>query len=723
MRLLTHAPLPGWGDLFSALVKPSLPDRELAAPWCGREDEAFWFSRSAWSLAVIARWRQLQESGKSITVWVPDYFCNAALAPLRRASGVRIVFYPISMQLTPDIDACRDLAGTCSPDVVVLVHYFGQPAPAEPIANFCNEHGAWLVEDATHLLRPVTGVGDFGDCVLYSPYKHLAIPDGAVLVVRAGAHTRAASSGQTLRVLREASASMLDSSSRAFNCLTALWLIKRILQRFGLRSARKSVDFRETLSPAVSVTQNSRMSLLAKRLLSRQLHTIETVACLREQRRLDWGNVLLWSNAFRSVSPIVSKTTPYLAGYSCSQEADACATFGQLQQARLPVTTWPDLPPEVIASPETHETAIMLRHTRFYLPIHQSMRQSDVLAQGKRLLVVVAQQLQVRTLDKVEWDSYWRRCHQANLLQSWEYGAAKEKAEGWKAYRFMVCDEATHFVALAQILVREIPLVGGVARLNRGPLLLDDASLDSSAYNRLISMGALLREARRRRWWLMQAAPELPPTNEVKQGLAWLGFKKLPVSAWGSARLALHTNERELLMSLNGKWRNSMRKGEKMGVVASHHEADCPEIEMLVRSYQELQDNRRFVGLSEKLIRALAVQHGDGWQFSLFIARVSGAVPTDEHLGVLVTIKSGNTAIYLVGSTTDEGRRMQANSVLLWQAILHAKRSGCAWFDIGGLDEATPAGVAEFKRGVNAAPYRLSGEWRWLASLFSGKIK
>jgi lipid II:glycine glycyltransferase (peptidoglycan interpeptide bridge formation enzyme) len=55
---------------------------------------------------------------------------------------------------------------------------------------------------------------------------------------------------------------------------------------------------------------------------------------------------------------------------------------------------------------------------------------------------------------------------------------------------------------------------------------------------------------------------------------------------------------------------------------------------------------------------------------------------------------------------------MQANSVLLWQAILHAKHSACNWFDIGGLNEATPEGIAKFKQGLNAMPYELVGEWR-----------
>ena len=46
--------------------------------------------------------------------------------------------------------------------------------------------------------------------------------------------------------------------------------------------------------------------------------------------------------------------------------------------------------------------------------------------------------------------------------------------------------------------------------------------------------------------------------------------------------------------------------------------------------------------------------------------------------------------------------------------MLESKDDGCKWFDIGGLDETTPKGIAHFKRGLNSNLYELSGEWRTL---------
>ena len=83
-----------------------------------------------------------------------------------------------------------------------------------------------------------------------------------------------------------------------------------------------------------------------------------------------------------------------------------------------------------------------------------------------------------------------------------------------------------------------------------------------------------------------------------------------------------------------------------------------------------------------------------------------------DELGSLVSINSGNCSIYLIGTTSYEGRKYQANYVLLWEAIMDSKAKGSRWFDIGGLDNTTPQGVAHFKKGLKAEMYFLTGEWR-----------
>ncbi len=713
MRPLLLAPLPGWVDMFFAFFGDSAQDRELAGPWCRPGDEPYIFSRSSWSLAVIARWRQLQETKETVTVWLPDYFCNAALRPLRDI-GAHLIFYPLNDRMTLDLDACERLADISVPDIVVLVHYFGQPAQAGNLPDICKRHGAWLIEDAAHVLRPEPGIGETGDCVLYSPHKHLPIPDGAMLIVRREGPARLGAQASAMSRLRQAVAVEIDRhySNHSILRYAVKWLIKRGLQRMGVRYRRRPDSFLADPGPASTAAANPQMSVMGRRMLSRLLPSIASVARLREERSLDWQHLL---SCFRlPASRLRSSTTPYLAGFCCEQESGAMTIFEQLQRNGFPIMTWPDLPPEVSQCPKRHGVAITLRRTRFYLPIHQSLKRHQVLALGKRLLKFVTHQWCVRSLNRSEWEAYWRQCSHSNLLQSWQYGSAKEEAEGWRANRFLISDDAGNPVALAQVLSWDLPVLGGVARINRGPIMIGSGAIPQRA-GLAIGMAAictLLREASRRHWWMLQFAPELPSSCSGESGLRMLGFRKLTQIPWESALMPLEASEQELLMRLNGKWRNCMRKGEKMGVVVTHHRTGCNETRQLLRGYSELQNNRGFAGLSDRLIRALIAQGGSaGWQFNIFIACDRGAPPDSEPLGMLITIESGSTALYLIGLTNNIGRRMQANSVLLWQAILHAKNEGCKWFDAGGLGEATPPGIAEFKRGLNGEPYKLIGEW------------
>jgi dTDP-4-amino-4,6-dideoxygalactose transaminase len=703
------APLPKWIDLYSLLLTAALSDAELAAPWLRSDDEAFWFSRSAWSLAVVARWRrQLGHTGNLI-VWIPDFFCNASLAPLRDM-GVQLAFYPVNDQLEPDHNASLALASTQPPDIFVLVHYFGKPTPTAWVAAFCKEHGAWLIEDATHVLQPVPGVGEAGDCVLYSPHKHLAIPDGAVLIVRASGPTELAAKKRKMIALREICIAVVDSHGTS-NRQAVLWLCKRILQRLGFRARRSTSNFLAMTEPAISAIANPGMSSVARRLLSRLMGNLDDIARSREQNARDWRNAMLLANTVRPANLSFDLPTPYLGTFVCQQGADAEALFNCLQHTGLPVTTWPDLPPEVMEHRGEHQAAIALRHNRFYLPVHQSIDQQQIIACGKSLLDMATIHWKVSVLTCDEWEEYFQYCPKANLLQSWQYGAAKKGAGGWKAIRFLIRNEFDKPVALAQVLIKEFPFIGGIARLNRGPLLVTAMFGDSEAQVKLAALGVLLREARHRRWRVLFVAPELPGSDVVRQGIQGLGLHQKTGAAWASGLIDLSRSEDELFGKLNRRWKRALRKASELGVTVKQEELTSSRLDELLKSYLNLQQRNEFRGISADLIIELSKFHSSAWSCILFVAEIINEAGSQEPVGYRLCIQHGDTATDFIVSTNEKGRQMEANYALYWQAILHARNSGCGWFDIGGLGSTTPKGIAEFKQGLNSMPYELVGEY------------
>jgi len=262
---LINVPLPTWSNLGAAMFGHTQSDIELSTPWRRTGDVGFWFSRSAWSLLAIAQWRQRLKKQTSITVWVPDFFCNASLAPLR-SMGVQLQFYPLTEQMAPDFDACRTIAEESHPDLFVLVHYFGKPSLAETAAVFCRENHTWLIEDAAHVLRPIAGIGEYGDFVLYSPHKHLPVPDGAVLLVRENGPNRLMNKASAMEAFQDVYRTLINAPGFSIRP-GRLWLVKRILQRIGIRNWRRpGSPFFQDMDTAEPPLEHPKSSSLAKRL-------------------------------------------------------------------------------------------------------------------------------------------------------------------------------------------------------------------------------------------------------------------------------------------------------------------------------------------------------------------------------------------------------------------------------------------------------------------------
>lgn len=385
MPAMTHAPLPTVRNLVAALANPALPDSKLSAPWRRSGDVAFWFSRSAWSLLAIAQWRQLLTHQTEITVWLPDFFCNVSLTPLRRMEAL-LRFYPITDQMVPDLNACKGMVHERCPDLFVLVHFFGQPILADSATAFCRETGAWLVEDAAHVLRPMTGIGEYGDCVLYSPHKLLPIPDGAVMVVRENGPAHLIDQTSAMEAFQNVYCSLLNTPGFSHRP-AGLWLVKRVLQIFGVRSWwHTSTPFLLDVIPDGHRLIHPKMNPLSKRLLSGLLGSLDTVANLRWQNRLMWENLLSKSNSIQAAIWSTSDDfPPYLAGFTFHDETLAEKIFLHWQRAGLPITTWPDIPPEVLDQPQRHRRALQIRKTRIYLAVHQTLDARQISACGQRL--------------------------------------------------------------------------------------------------------------------------------------------------------------------------------------------------------------------------------------------------------------------------------------------------------------------------------------------------
>lgn len=131
------------------------------------------------------------EDAKAATVLMPCYVAEGVIKPFS-AAGLRIEFYRLNADLSPNVDDVRTLLErTDGSFIFVLVHFFGFPAYVNGLNELLVHHRALLIEDCAHALMSMSEGGrplaENTGIALYSLNKFLPVTDGAILVSRTAA--------------------------------------------------------------------------------------------------------------------------------------------------------------------------------------------------------------------------------------------------------------------------------------------------------------------------------------------------------------------------------------------------------------------------------------------------------------------------------------------------------------------------------------------------------
>jgi len=698
-------PLPGWMALLRAARPVPVNRVQLAAPWTrGENVAAGWLSKTAWSLALVAHWRKQFQDGRRPCVWVPNYFCNGSLLALRQLPA-RLHFYPVMSDLRPDYRSIRQQVKEQPPDIFLLVHYFGLPAPAAEAREFCKHVDAWLVEDATHVLQPIPGVGVEGDFILYSPHKLLALPHGALLLARPQGASKLGEQGLA-RLGEPASWAGQLKSEFAISSVgggvwqTLAWSSKRILQKLGLGSSLRPLAFVD--EPGHVTLPGPDVSQFSLRLLEQYLKDLPMVRAWRQRHQLMLDELVVQSGCYGLVPDwrlTKGSYTPYIAPYRAD---DPEAAFSSLRARGVHASTWPDLPPEVVAVPGQHKAALDLRASHIFLPLHQSLRSRDISCgfEVPQLQPVVAS-IELQEINCCQsWRHLLEKTSASNLLQSWSYGESKASTDNWQPRR-LVLKYSGQPVALVQVLQRRLGRFVTISRINRGPLFLPGANpaLEQACFNMLSNVFGCWSRGRMLFW-----APECRLHGSSLIQLQRAGFYLMSPRGWSSSIIDLGQSEDKLRAGLSGGWRNMLN-------VAHRQQLDVEEVrdsvvfEGLLVNCSEMM-RARGMPFPAHLYRALWKQMELDRESCLLLAVRCG----EELLAATWTVQHGNSSTYLMGWSGEQGRKLHAHHILLWETMLRLKVRGLRWFDSGGIDEERTGGIAAFKLGLGGERYSLVGE-------------
>lgn len=182
---------------------------------------------------------------------------------------------------------------------------------------------------------------------------------------------------------------------------------------------------------------------------------------------------------------------------------------------------------------------------------------------------------------------------------------------------------------------------------------------------------------------------------------AWVGGSEVPVLGDFRRRerttfsLDLSAGADALWRGFRDKVRNTIRKGEREGLVAVRDPTLLPEFHAIyARAMTEKQVNVRSLGF----FRALFSIFGDS-------ARLHTALDGGRPCGAMVVVADASGAAYPFGAFDARGRVLAANSFLLWDVVRALVDAGVPRIDLG--PSSPGSGAFKFKSNLGASPRTL----------------
>lgn len=309
-------------------------------------------------------------------------------------------------------------------------------------------------------------------------------------------------------------------------------------------------------------------------------------------------------------------------------------------------------------------------------------------------------------VSREEWIALTHEFLDHNYCQTWDYGMLRAHDTGAKSEHVIIRDEGV-VVAMAECRVKAIPAVGGgLAYISGGPLCLRRGQ--RVAFRDLVCVLAAFRDVyARRRGCVLRVAPRplAHRLNMISAAFTEAGYTGTAEDAPQRTILVdIGRDEDTLRRGLAQKWRNCLNAAERQGLTVR---SGCEDglFEAFHSLYAELVKRKGFdVPLGSAFYRLLQCALPSEEKLIVTLAFADATAVAGHVASVL-----GDTCVYILGASNEEGRRTRAAYLLQWHVVREAMRRGCKCYDLGGVDPEGNAGVYRFKRGLGGQEVALPG--------------
>jgi lipid II:glycine glycyltransferase (peptidoglycan interpeptide bridge formation enzyme) len=307
-------------------------------------------------------------------------------------------------------------------------------------------------------------------------------------------------------------------------------------------------------------------------------------------------------------------------------------------------------------------------------------------------------QIEVDRATPAQWSQMLDQFDDANIYQTSAYGAIRW---GEKNLSHLVLKRDGEVLGMAQLrIVRPTPLKFGIAYLRWGPLWERRGQvLDPEVPARMAR--ALEEEYVDKRRLFLRILPNAF-INSARADVIESAFSRFTHEAptihntYRTFVLDLAPTLEQLRSSLDKKWRNQLSRSEKNnleiieGNGCEEYQSFCLIYDQLLKrkSFETTVDAQEFARIQEAL--------GESHRMRVLICKDQG-----RPVAGLVASAMGDSAVYMLGATSDDGLNSKGAYLLQWTLIKWLKEKGVRWYDLGGIDPEKNPGVYHFKRGFS----------------------
>lgn len=310
-------------------------------------------------------------------------------------------------------------------------------------------------------------------------------------------------------------------------------------------------------------------------------------------------------------------------------------------------------------------------------------------------------------ITKSGWSDSLQRFDDANIYQTWSYGAVRW---GESHLSHLLLRKEGEVVAMTQAALFKLPTVRmGVAYITNGPIWRLRGKEENVDHLRQMVKG-LREEYAKRRGLLLRVLP-----NEVEG----IGMKARAAMESEGLRHADHSLRQfrtyivdlappveELRKRLSRRWRKNLSFAEsrKIRIVRGTGE---DLFEILNGLYQEMVARKGFVpGVDIREYAAIQKDLPDLLKMRIIVCEYE-----KRPVSALATSFMGNKGIALLAGTATQALELRSSYFMHWSMMEWLKECGHRWYDLGGFDPEKNPGTAFFKAGLPGADVRYLGQF------------